>query len=213
MKKKNSLSLLKSELEQVYLDQNKIKLQKICDSIALMSINRPGDVSLRHFFLMAKSTMYHLDFNMASSSIQQELTDYFFGIEHWQYYDLCLLFFVTNMISVEHIQAYVTDIIEQYMHKIMSQNTSRMVAPVLIMILESSIMQHQHRITSDLLAKIRHLTFTQQDFEFQTWLLFLEGIFEDDTQKISDAYDIIKRLHINTTKLLFDHILSHYKIE
>ncbi|CUW09721.1 helix-turn-helix domain-containing protein [Leuconostoc inhae] len=90
--KKNNLSLLKSELEQAYLDQNKIKLKKICESIKIMSAHRPNDVALRHFFLMTKSTMYHLDFNIASASIQQEIIDYFFGIENWQYYDLCLFF-------------------------------------------------------------------------------------------------------------------------
>ena len=211
--KKNNLSLLKSELEQAYLDQNKIKLKKICESIKIMSAHRPNDVALRHFFLMTKSTMYHLDFNIASASIQQEIIDYFFGIENWQYYDLCLFFFVANMISVEHIQPYVTDIIEQYVQKIMSQNTARMVAPVLIMILEASIVQHQYHLTSELLGKIAPLTFYQQNFEFQTWLLFWEGIFENDVQKIDDAYGITHRLHINTTKLLFDHILTHYQIE
>ncbi|MBZ6001299.1 MAG: helix-turn-helix domain-containing protein [Leuconostoc gelidum] len=211
--KKNDLSLLKAELEQAFVNQNKMRLEKICESIKVMSANRPNDVALRHFFLMAKSTMYHLDFNIASASIQQEITDYFFGIENWQYYDLCLFFFVANMISVEHIQSYITDIIEQYVQKIMSPNTSRMVAPVLIVILEASIVQHQYHLTSDLLDKIAPLTFYQQNFEFQTWLLFWEGIFEDNVQKINDAYDITHRLHIVTTKSLFDRILTHYQIE
>ncbi|WP_224145726.1 hypothetical protein [Leuconostoc gelidum] len=117
------------------------------------------------------------------------------------------------MISVEHIQSYITDIIEQYVQKIMSPNTSRMVAPVLIVILEASIVQHQYHLTSDLLDKIAPLTFYQQNFEFQTWLLFWEGIFEDNVQKINDAYDITHRLHIDTTKSLFDRILTHYQIE
>lgn len=212
MVKKNSLALLKIELEQVYIDQDKIKITKICNSIQIMSTNRPDDIALRHFFLMAQSTRYHLDFKLAPSSVQNELIDYFFGIENWQYYDLCLLFFIMNMISVEHIKPYITDIISQYIEGEMSTSTSRMVAPVLIMILEATIVQHNYTLTRDLLNKIRHLTFDQQDFEFQTWLLFLQGVFENNTQKINDAYNIIKRLHLNKTKSLFDHILTHDKI-
>ena len=211
--KKNNLSIIKSKLEQAYYKQDKTTLQQISDSTQATSANHLDNISLRHCFLMAQSTLYHLDFKLATMPVQTELKDYFFCIDHWQYYDLCLLFFVANMINVENMKPYINDIIDQYLQQDMSDTTSHMVAPVIIAILEAAIMQNKSAMTNKLLEKIDLVKFHDQDFEFQTYLLFWQGISEKNMKKIHDAYHITKCLHITHTLNIFNHILEYYHIK
>lgn len=70
------------------------------------------------------------------------------------------------------MKPYINDIIDQYLQQDMSDTTSHMVAPVIIAILEAAIMQNKSAMTNKLLEKIDLVKFHDQDFEFQTYLLF-----------------------------------------
>lgn len=96
---------------------------------------------MRHYYLMSLSTLYHLDFLVASIDDQNELIDYFFNISYWQFYDLCLLANVVNMIHVERITPYISDILKQYATNNMPTASVETVSKILINALETSIIQ------------------------------------------------------------------------
>ncbi|MGO0155244.1 transcriptional activator [Leuconostoc mesenteroides] len=136
------------------------------------TVNNPGDPFRRHYYLMSLSTLYHLDFQVASIDDQNELIDYFFNISYWQFYDLCLLANVVNMINVERSAPYISDILKQYATNNMPMASVETVSKIMINALESSIIQKKYDFTRYLLDKIKKYKFNTDDFKFQTWLLF-----------------------------------------
>lgn len=210
--KKNNLDLIKSALEQAYVKQDKVALQHIYDVAQDKTIEQPDNLTRRHFALMAKSTLYHLDYSLASELIQRELIDYFFAIDNWQYYDLCLFFFVHNMINVEKLKPYINDILNQYLDNKLSTAASKMVAPTLIAFLESTMLQQKPTITQSLFLRLDFIDHFEQDMTFQTWLLFLRGLFENNKTTIHEAYNIVRSLHMSQLQKLFDHTIKYYQL-
>lgn len=209
--KKNNLDLIKSALEHAYIKQDKIVLHHIYSLAQDKAVEQPENLTQRHFALMAKSTLYHLDYKLTTESIQHELIDYFFTIDIWQYYDLCLFFFVHNMINVEKLKPYINDILNQYLANKLSTVADNLVAPILITFLESTIIQKNTAITKSLFLRLDFLNLFEQNMTFQTWLLFLRGLFENHKTKISDAYNIVISLHMMTPQKLFDHTQKYYQ--
>lgn len=115
------------------------------------------------------------------------------------------------MINVEKLKPYINDILNQYLANKLSTVADNMVAPILIAFLESTIIQKNTAITKSLFLRLDFLNLFEQNMTFQTWLLFLRGLFENHKTKISDAYNIVISLHMTTPQKLFDHTQQYYQ--
>lgn len=208
MEKKNNLKTLTTVLSQYYQDNDRQKLDQLTQLLQSDTIKNPSDPFMRHYYLMSLSTLYHLDFLVASIDDQNELIDYFFNISYWQFYDLCLLANVVNMIHVERITPYISDILKQYATNNMPTASVETVSKILINALETSIIQKKDDFIRYLLDKIKKYKFNTDDFKFQTWLLFWTGVFENNNNKIRHAYSIATYLHQNITLKNFDKFLT-----
>lgn len=208
MEKKNNLKTLTAVLNQYYQDNDRQKLNQLTQLLQNDMIKNPNDPFMRHYYLMSLSTLYHLDFLVASIDDQNELIDYFFNISYWQFYDLCLLENVVNMIHVERSTPYISDILKQYATNNMPKASVETVSKILINALETSIIQRKDDFTRYLLDKVKKYKFNTDDFKFQTWLLFWTGVFENNNNKIRHAYSIATYLHQNITLKNFDKFLT-----
>lgn len=210
-KKKTHLARVKSVLEQAYISQDNHALQYMYNVAREKAITEPDNLTRRHFFLMTKSTLYHLDYKLTTTSVQHELIDYFFAVELWHYYDLCLFLFAQNIINVEKLKPYINDILNQYLDNKLSTVSDNMMAPILISFLESTIVQQKNALTKSLFLRIHNLNLFEENMTFQTCLLFLSGLFENNHTKINTAYDIITALNLTRYQKLFDHLRDYYQ--
>ncbi|WP_431310038.1 XRE family transcriptional regulator [Leuconostoc litchii] len=206
--KKNNLQILTETLHQYYVDRNRKKLKHLKISIEKDISQNPNYPFTRHYFFMTLSTLYHLDFFLATPEQQNELIDYFFNVNYWQFYDLCLMEHVVNMLHVEKMRPYLSDILKQYATESMPKASTEIVNRILINTLETSIIQKKYSFTKYLLNKIAEYHFNSEDFWFQTWLLFWTGVYEKNHNKIRHAYSIPTYLHQNSTLQSFDNFLK-----
>lgn len=157
---------------------------------------------------MVISSINHLNHELISTDIQNELIDYFFFIEIWQTYDLYLLLQVAYGIKAKRMIPYITDILKQYTNGELPATIEPIIGDVILALLESSIMQNDLETSAFIFDKIKNINFQKQDMRFQTVLLFFEGVFEDDDQKIKDAYKICNLLQQDQLMKRFDLFLS-----
>lgn len=103
---------------------------------------------------------------------------------------------------------YITDILKQYTNGELPATIEPIIGDVILALLESSIMQNDLETSAFIFDKIKNINFQKQDMRFQTVLLFFEGVFEDDDQKIKDAYKICNLLQQDQLMKRFDLFLS-----
>lgn len=200
--------ILSRAISNAYLYQNHIEQNKLYHVTEKLVQGNPEILAYYHYHLMVISSINHLNHELISTDIQNELIDYFFFIEIWQTYDLYLLLQVAYGIKAKRMIPYITDILKQYTNGELPATIEPIIGDVILALLESSIMQNDLETSAFIFDKIKNINFQKQDMRFQTVLLFFEGVFEDDDQKIKDAYKICNLLQQDQLMKRFDLFLS-----
>lgn len=194
-KKQYKLSALANQLEIIDHNNDGVMLDKLYVLTQSQSRSQPDNLLNRHLFLMTKATKYHLKKQLAPHAIQDELVDYFFDIENWQYYDILLFSRIVYMVPVNRLSPYIKDILNQYRQHELSTHSERTLKKVINNLLEASVVQNNYTFTQHLINQLKSMTILTDDLTLQTWLLFWQGVILSDNTLIANAYQVTSILH------------------
>ncbi|MFZ2590078.1 Rgg/GadR/MutR family transcriptional regulator [Leuconostoc citreum] len=194
-KKQSKLSALANQLEIIDHNNDGVMLDKLYVLTQSQSRSQPDNLLNRHLFLMTKATKYHLKKQLAPHAIQDELVDYFFDIENWQYYDILLFSRIVYMVPVNRLSPYIKDILNQYRQHELSTHSERTLKKVINNLLEASVVQNNYTFTQHLINQLKSMAILTDDLALQTWLLFWQGVILSDNTLIANAYQVTSILH------------------
>lgn len=194
-KKQSKLSALANQLEIIDHNNDGVMLDKLYVLTQSQSRSQPDNLLNRHLFLMTKATKYHLKKQLAPHAIQDELVDYFFDIENWQYYDILLFSRIVYMVPVNRLSPYIKDILNQYRQHELSTHSERTLKKVINNLLEASVVQNNYTFTQHLINQLKSMAILTDDLTLQTWLLFWQGVILSDNTLIANAYQVTSILH------------------
>lgn len=194
-KKQSKLSALANQLEIIDHNNDGVILDKLYVLTQSQSRSQPDSLLNRHLFLMTKATKYHLKKQLAPHAIQDELVDYFFDIENWQYYDILLFSRIVYMVPVNRLSPYIKDILNQYRQHELSTHSERTLKKVINNLLEASVVQNNYTFTQHLINQLKSMAILTDDLALQTWLLFWQGVILSDNTLIANAYQVTSILH------------------
>ncbi|GDZ83704.1 hypothetical protein LCIT_09460 [Leuconostoc citreum] len=194
-KKQSKLSALANQLEIIDHNNDGVMLDKLYVLTQSQSRSQPDSLLNRHLFLMTKATKYHLKKQLAPHAIQDELVDYFFDIENWQYYDILLFSRIVYMVAVNRLSPYIKDILNQYRQHELSTHSERTLKKVINNLLEASVVQNNYTFTQHLINQLKSMAILTDDLALQTWLLFWQGVILSDNTLIANAYQVTSILH------------------
>lgn len=194
-KKQSKLSALANQLEIIDHNNDGVMLDKLYVLTQSQSRSQPDYLLNRHLFLMTKATKYHLKKQLAPHAIQDELVDYFFDIENWQYYDILLFSRIVYMVPVNRLSPYIKDILNQYRQHELSTHSERTLKKVINNLLEASVVQNNYTFTQHLINQLKSMAILTDDLALQTWLLFWQGVILSDNTLIANAYQVTSILH------------------
>ncbi|MBA5938471.1 Rgg/GadR/MutR family transcriptional regulator [Leuconostoc citreum] len=194
-KKQSKLSALANQLEIIDHNNDGVMLDKLYVLTQSQSRSQPDSLLNRHLFLMTKATKYHLKKQLAPHAIQDELVDYFFDIENWQYYDILLFSRIVYMVPVNRLSPYIKDILNQYRQHELSTHSERTLKKVINNLLEASVVQNNYTFTQHLINQLKSMAILTDDLALQTWLLFWQGVILSDNTLIANAYQVTSILH------------------
>ncbi len=194
-KKQSKLSALANQLEIIDHNNDGVMLDKLYVLTQSQSRSQPDNLLNRHLFLMTKPTKYHLKKQLAPHTIQDELVDYFFDIENWQYYDILLFSRIVYMVPVNRLSPYIKDILNQYRQHELSTHSERTLKKVINNLLEASVVQNNYTFTQHLINQLKSMAILTDDLALQTWLLFWQGVILSDNTLIANAYQVTSILH------------------
>lgn len=194
-KKQSKLSALANQLEIIDHNNDGVMLDKLYVLTQSQSRSQPDNLLNRHLFLMTKATKYHLKKQLAPHTIQDELVDYFFDIENWQYYDILLFSRIVYMVPVNRLSPYIKDILNQYRQHELSTHSERTLKKVINNLLEASVVQNNYTFTQHLINQLKSMAILTDDLALQTWLLFWQGVILSDNTLIANAYQVTSILH------------------
>ena len=194
-KKQSKLSALANQLEIIDHNNDGVMLDKWYVLTQSQSRSQPDSLLNRHLFLMTKATKYHLKKQLAPHAIQDELVDYFFDIENWQYYDILLFSRIVYMVPVNRLSPYIKDILNQYRQHELSTHSERTLKKVINNLLEASVVQNNYTFTQHLINQLKSMAILTDDLALQTWLLFWQGVILSDNTLIANAYQVTSILH------------------
>ena len=194
-KKQSKLSALANQLEIIDHNNDGVMLDKLYVLTQSQSRSQPDNLLNRHLFLMTKATKYHLKKQLAPHAIQDELVDYFFDIENWQYYDILLFSRIVYMVPVNRLSPYIKDILNQYRQHELSTHSERTLKKVINNLLEASVVQNNYTFTQHLINQLKSMAILTDDLALQTWLLFWQGVILSDNSLIANAYQVTSILH------------------
>ncbi|MBZ5963232.1 helix-turn-helix domain-containing protein [Leuconostoc gasicomitatum] len=163
----------------------------------------------KHQMLMIQATIYHKEFQLASSNDQNFLLKYFDQIMRWQLYDIYLLECTLNMMPSEKIKPYISDILVQYIRTENKVYVGDIILTLIVKYLESSIVQKKDVITDWILLKLEDLKI-RENSNSKVWFLFLIALYQHDTKKINQAYTVTDYLNAPYLKKKFILIQSIY---
>ncbi|AFT82441.1 helix-turn-helix domain-containing protein [Leuconostoc carnosum] len=201
-----NITIYRNELNEKYMNGDLKTLHKIYKR---QQQRTSLDLKRKHFVLMARSTIYHLNFKLATLSDQNILFSYFNKVIHWQLYDICLLECTINMLPVNQVKPYFSDLLLQCVYNKNTVHYHDLIISIMIKYLETSIIQHQDTVTSFILLKIEDLEI-HTNLDNKLWILFLTGIYHNNKQQMDQAYEIIKYINDPCTLHVFDRIRSYY---
>ena len=194
-KKQSKLSALANQLEIIDHNNDGVMLDKLYVLTQSQSRSQPDNLLNRHLFLMTKATKYHLKKQLAPHAIQDELVDYFFDIENWQYYDILLFSRIVYMVPVNRLSPYIKDILNQYRQHELSTHSERTLKKVINNLLDASVVQNNYTFTQHLINQLKSMAILTDDLALQTWLLFWQGVILSDNTLIANAYQVTSILH------------------
>lgn len=194
-KKQSKLSALANQLEIIDHNNDGVMLDKLYVLTQSQSRSQPDSLLNCHLFLMTKATKYHLKKQLAPHAIQDELVDYFFDIENWQYYDILLFSRIVYMVPVNRLSPYIKDILNQYRQHELSTHSERTLKKVINNLLEASVVQNNYTFTQHLINQLKSMAILTDDLALQTWLLFWQGVILSDNTLIANAYQVTSILH------------------
>ncbi|MFW6769694.1 helix-turn-helix domain-containing protein [Leuconostoc citreum] len=194
-KKQSKLSALANQLEIIDHNNDGVMLDKLYVLTQSQSRSQPDSLLNRHLFLMTKATKYHLKKQLAPHAIQDELVDYFFDIENWQYYDILLFSRIVYMVPVNRLSPYIKDILNQYRQHELSTHSERTLKKVINNLLEASVVQNNYTFTQHLINQLKSMAILTDDLALQTWLLFWQGVILSDNTLIANTYQVTSILH------------------
>lgn len=194
-KKQAKLSALANQLEIIDHNNDGVMLDKLYVLTHSQSRSQPDSLLNRHLFLMTKATKYHLKKQLAPHAIQDELVDYFFDIENWQYYNILLFSRIVYMVPVNRLSPYIKDILNQYRQHELSTHSERTLKKVINNLLEASVVQNNYTFTQHLINQLKSMAILTDDLTLQTWLLFWQGVILSDNTLIANAYQVTSILH------------------
>ena len=199
-------TIFRSKLNELYLKGNIAELQKI---FSQYKHHKSLNIETKHRMLMVKSTIYHLSFQLADATDQNILFSYFDQIINWQLYDIYLFQATINMLPVKKTKSYFLDILSQYNSESNVMCYPETITSIIIIFLETSIMQKKSDMIIFFLHKLEMKTISLNTNQ-KLWQLFLTGVYNNNEKKIKKAYNITEYLNDTDTTQLFNRILSYY---
>lgn len=163
---------------------------------------------------MVKSILHTMDSNVIPSDEELlQLTDYFFKVEKWGYYEIILLGNCVRTINYNSYFLLTKEMLNNYIYSSLNKTNKRIVTQLAINCLILSIDKKKFSNCSYLIDEIKELLDNELNFYEQTVFLYATGYFEFKRQLssgIETMKQVIQVLDILGEDKLKLHYTSHF---
>lgn len=205
--KTESFANLVQYIRKQYSSQNINNIQSLLSDSSNYTLN-----SLEK--TMVKSILHTMDSNVIPSDEELlQLTDYFFKVEKWGYYEIILLGNCVRTINYNSYFLLTKEMLNNYIYSSLNKTNKRIVTQLAINCLILSIDKKKFSNCSYLIDEIKKLLDNELNFYEQTVFLYATGYFEFKRQ-LSSGIETMKQaiqvLDILGEDKLKLHYTSHF---
>lgn len=185
--KTESFANLVQYIRKQYSSQNINNIQSLLSDSSNYTLN-----SLEK--TMVKSILHTMDSNVIPSDEELlQLTDYFFKVEKWGYYEIILLVNCVRTINYNSYFLLTKEMLNNYIYSSLNKTNKRIVTQLAINCLILSIDKKKFSNCSYLIDEIKELLDNELNFYEQTVFLYATGYFEFKRQ-LSSGIETMKQV-------------------